>query len=310
MIWDTGLHYFYEAANLGSMRLASDKIGVAVSSISRQIAQLEAEMGVALIERGRRTIRLTEAGQLVHQYHKDQLASREALANRLQELREIKSGRVDLAVGEGFLGRAFTQVLEQFQARNPGITISVTAASTSDVERMILEDEAHIGMILNTTTEPKIRVRASIVQPLQVYCAPSHPLAASASLTLAELAGHDLVLPPMGFRIRQALSVAEKRAHVYLEPKLTTTSIAVMRELAKGGRMVCVLPQVATIAETQEGSLVARPLRDGELEQSTLSLIHRLGRQLDGAPARLLTILETKLRSWTESTPGTVQAGG
>ncbi len=36
---------------------------------------------------------------------------------------------------------------------------------------MILEDEAHIGMILNTTTEPKIRVRASIVQPLQVHCA-------------------------------------------------------------------------------------------------------------------------------------------
>ncbi len=40
-MWDSALHYFYEAANLGSMRLASDKIGVAVSSISRQIAQLE-----------------------------------------------------------------------------------------------------------------------------------------------------------------------------------------------------------------------------------------------------------------------------
>ena len=36
------LYYFYQAANLGSMRLASDKIGVAVSSISRQIASLEA----------------------------------------------------------------------------------------------------------------------------------------------------------------------------------------------------------------------------------------------------------------------------
>ena len=46
------LYYFHEAARLGSMRLASDKIGVAVSSISRQIAQLERDMGVALIERG------------------------------------------------------------------------------------------------------------------------------------------------------------------------------------------------------------------------------------------------------------------
>lgn len=300
MIWDTGLNYFYEAASLGSMRLASDKIGVAVSSISRQIAQLEQEIGMPLIERGRRSIRLTEAGQLTYQYHREQLAHREGLINRIQELREIKSGRIDLAIGEGFLGRAFTAVIEGFQRRNPGITVSITAATTSEIVRMVIDDEAHIGMILHTTSEPKVRVRASIVQPLQVLCAPGHPIAAMESLTLAELARHDICLPPMGFRIRQSLNAAEKRAHVWLEPKLTTTSIHVMREIAKAGRAVTILPRVATIAELEEGSLVARPLRDDELEQSTLSLIHRLGRQLDGAPARLLAILEAKLRSWGE----------
>lgn len=303
MLWDTGLNYFYEAANLGSMRLASDKIGVAVSSISRQIAQLELEMGMPLIERGRRSIRLTEAGRLTYQYHKEQLASREALVNQLQDLRQIKSGRIDLAVGEGFLGRAFTAIIDGFQRRNPGIIVSITAATTSEVVRMVIDDEAHIGMILNTTTEPKIRIRASVVQPLQVLCAPGHPIAAMASLTIEELARHDICLPPMGFRIRQALNAAEKRAHVWLEPKLTTTSIHVMREIAKAGRAVTVLPRVATLAELDEGSLIARPLRDDELEQSTLSLIHRLGRQLDGAPSRLLAILETKLKTWAEDVP-------
>ena len=78
-----------------------------------------------------------------------------------------------------------------------------------------------------------------------------------------------------------------------------------MREIAKAGRIVTVLPRVSTIAELEEGSLVARPLRDDALEQSTLSLIHRLGRQLDGAPARLLAVLETKLKSWDgEATAG------
>lgn len=303
MIWDTGLNYFYEAARLGSMRLASDKIGVAVSSISRQIAQLELEMGIPLIERARRSIRLTEAGQLVYDYHKEQLAHRETLINRLQELREIKSGQVDLAVGEGFLGRAFTRTIEAFQRRNPGITVTITAASTSDIERMVLDDEAHIGLILNTTTEPKIRVRASVVQPLQVLCAPGHPVAALESLTIEELARHACCLPPMGFRIRQILNAAEKRAHVWLEPTLTTTSIHVMREIAKAGRAVTVLPRVSIIAELEEGSLVARPLRDDALDQSTLSLIHRLGRQLDGAPGRLLALLEAKLKTWDDEAP-------
>ena len=236
MIWDTGLNYFYEAASLGSMRMASDKIGVAVSSISRQIAQLEAEMGMPLIERARRSIRLTEAGRLVYEYHKEQLAHRETLVNRLQELREIKSGRIDLAVGEGFLGRAFTMTIEAFQRRNPGITVTITSASTSEIERMVvLDDEAHIGLILSTTTEPKIRIRASVVQPLQVLCAPGHPVAAMESLTIEELARHDCCLPPMGFRIRQILNAAEKRAHVWLEPKLTTTSIYVCARLPRRG---------------------------------------------------------------------------
>ena len=168
---------------------------------------------------------------------------------------------------------------------------------------MVLEDEAHIGLILHTTSEPKIRVRASVAQPLMVLCAPGHPIAQMESLNLEELARHEICLPPNGFRIRQVLNAAEKRAHIWLEPKLTTTSIHVMREMAKAGRAVTVLPRIATVAEIEEGSLVARPLLEDELEHSTISLIHRLGRQLDGVPSRLLSILETKLKSWTEEAP-------
>ena len=118
-MWDNAFNYFYEAASLGSMRLASEKIGVAVSSISRQISQLETVMGVTLIERGRRSIRLTEAGQLVFDFHREQLADREGLLNRLQELREVKTGHIQLAIGEGFIGNAFARTIDQFQRRNP-----------------------------------------------------------------------------------------------------------------------------------------------------------------------------------------------
>lgn len=113
------LYYFHEAARLGSMRLASDKIGVAVSSISRQIAQLERDMGVALIERGRRSIRMTEAGQLAYEYYQGCVANEEAFMNRLHEHRQMKAGKVSIAVGEGFLGGFFSKVLEEFRASTP-----------------------------------------------------------------------------------------------------------------------------------------------------------------------------------------------
>ena len=297
---DNALHYFYEAASLGSMRLASDKIGVAVSSISRQIAQLETDVGIALIERGRRSIRLTEAGRLAFEYHRNQLADREALMNQLQELREVRTGRVDLAVGEGFLGESFTAVIEGFQRRNPGIAVTVTGGTTAELVSMVLADEAHIGMILHTTSEPKIRTRASVAQPLMVICAPGHPAASREALTIAELGEFDLCLPPKGFRIRTILNDAERQAQTWMTPRLVTTSLQMMRDTAKAGRAVTVLPRISVLSEIEKGTLVARPIQKAGLEDTTISLIHRLGRQLQGAPARLLAILETKLKTWAE----------
>lgn len=298
-MWDNALQYFFETANMGSMRLASDKIGVAVSSISRQISQLEADLGIALIERGRRSIRLTEAGELAFEYHRNQLADREALMTRIQELREVKTGRIDLAIGEGFFGPQFTELIENFQRRNPGITINVSSCASSEIIRMILDDQAHIGMILHTTSEPKIRTRAAVAQPLMMLCAPEHPAAQMEALTIADLSKFKVCLPPSGFLIRSTLHHAEKRAQVWIEPCLVTNSIQMMREIAKAGRALTVLPRISALAELEEGSLVARPLLDDAIEHSTVSLIHRLGRQLEGAPARLMSILETKLKSWS-----------
>ena len=297
---DNALGYFYEAARLGSMRLASEKIGVATSSISRQIAQLEQEFGIPLIERGRRSIRLTQAGRMTLDYYRDQLADREALLNRLRDLREMKTGCVDLAVGEGFLGRPFGQLIDDFQRRNPGIAVSILSGTTGEIVRMVLEDEAHIGMIFNTSDEPKIRTRTSVAQPLEVICAPSHPAADMTAMTLNELRGFKLCLPPAGFHIRHLLNAAEKRAQTWLEPGIVSSSLQVMRDLVRAGQFVTLLPRIAVLAELEEGTLVARPLREAELEDTTVNLIHRLGRQLDGAPARLLGRIEAKLKTWTD----------
>ncbi|MBT0670743.1 LysR family transcriptional regulator [Novosphingobium profundi] len=298
-MWDNALNYFYEAAKLGSMRLASEKIGVAVSSISRQISQLEATLGTALIEPGRRSIRLTAAGQHVLDYHRKQLSDRESLMTRLQELREVKTGRVVMAIGEGFIGDAFARTIEYFQVRNPGIEIALEISSSTEIVRKVLEDEVHIGMILNLTDEPKIRTRLSVEQPLAVLCAPDHPAARLEAVTIEDLMGFALCLPPKGFRIRASLAAAERRARLTLEPMLVTTSIQLMRDIARAGRAVCVLPRISALSELTEGTLVARPLHDPELDDATVSLIYRLGRQLEGAPARLLSLLENNLKSWS-----------
>lgn len=293
------LMYFYETAMHGTMRLASDKIGVAVSSISRQIGQLEREIGMPLFERGRRTIKLTAAGELTLEYYKSTQAEKDAFQNRLADLRHSRTGNIRLAVGEGFLNRSFTTIIEEYQASNPGIEISIKSGSTADVTRMIVEDEAHIGLVFEVGPDPKIRLRASALQPLSVICAPDHPLAKLKGVSMAELAEQPLCLAPRGFSIRTALAEAEARQNVWLSPKLVTDSIHVMREMAKNGRAIAVLPAISVRAEIEDGVLIARPIIDGELEHTTIGLIHRHARQLHGPPVDLMALLERQLRSWT-----------
>lgn len=290
--------YLHEAAASGSMRAAGDRIGVAVSSISRQIAQLETELGLPLIERGRRAIRLTEAGSLAVEHYRSQLAERDVFLNRLSDLRGVRSGAIDLALGEGFLGEALTDVLLGFQRRNPMIKLSLHTAATSEIVRRVTNDESHIGLVFHAMSEPSIRIRASAAQPLMVLVAPGHPLAGRERMSLSELGDTPLCLAPREFRIRQTLAAAEARQHLFLEPLMTTNSILVMRAAALSGQFATILPPVAALAELRSGALIGLELIDQGLEETTVVLVTRTGRQLEGAPLRMLNALEHELRSW------------
>ncbi len=107
---DLNLRYLYEAAKLGSMRAAADNLGVAASSVSRQIAQLEADMGIDLIEHGRRTIQLTESGRVLIEHYSAQLLLSETLDAKLADIKGLRTGRIDLAIGEGFMGEPLAKV--------------------------------------------------------------------------------------------------------------------------------------------------------------------------------------------------------
>jgi DNA-binding transcriptional LysR family regulator len=296
---DVALRYLYEAAVTGSMRGAGDKIGVAVSSISRQIAQLELEFGLPLIERGRRVIRLTEAGHLAVEHYQGQLSERDAFLGRLADLRGVRSGTIDLAIGEGFLGQAFTSLLDEFQRSHPLIRLTINTGSTAEIIRRVSDDESHIGLVFQVPSEPKIRLRSSAAQPLTVIVAPDHPLALLGSVSLAALSLHALCLSPREFRIRQIIGAAEARQHLFLDPVMTTNSIMVMRDAARSGKFATILPRIAALAEIRVGALVSIPLVDDGLENTTIGLISRTGRQLEGAPLKMLGTLESRLRSWT-----------
>jgi DNA-binding transcriptional LysR family regulator len=295
---DLNLRYLYEAAKLGSMRAAADNLGVAVSSVSRQISQLEADVGMALIEHGRRNIKLTESGLLLIEHYSEQLRLNEAFDAKLSDLKGLRTGRIHLAVGEGFIGQPLSNVLIRFNAKHPGLFINVhMSASSNEVVRLVAEDDAHLGLVFQSSDDPRIRVLASVRQPLCAIMHVDHALAAHKLLKLVDLQSYRLCLPEPSFRTRQLLQTAESKERVSLRPSITCNSITLLKNLLESGEFFTLLPALAVSEEVENRQFAAVPIDSTALQDAAVQLISRLGRRLPPAPLRMQGALTTYLEA-------------
>jgi DNA-binding transcriptional LysR family regulator len=289
-VQDRRILYFFEAVRLGSVRAAADVLNVAPSAVSRQIGQLEQELGSPLLERHRRGVRPTEAGDRVLGYYRQRLTHQELLLDSLQALRGLQSGSVVLAVGEGFID-GLAGPLSNFSTLYPKIEIQVNVCGPNEVIRQVVEDEAHLGLVFNPAADPKIRSHASQPQPVCVVVNPQHPLTQNVGpIPLAGLDAHRLALPGVSFGIRQILTQAEHQLGLMLSPTLTCNTIAMLKRYAMQGG-VTLLPTFVVDEEVQAGRLCTLPLHNEIFASPRVHLISRLGRQLSVGSNRLLTML-------------------
>jgi DNA-binding transcriptional LysR family regulator len=296
-VQDLNLRYLYEAAKMGSMRAAADNLGVAVSSVSRQISQLEADLGLSLIEHGRRNIKLTETGMLLIEHYSEQLRLNEAFEARLADIKGLRTGRIHLAIGEGFIGEPLSHALVSFNAKHPGLFINVhMSASSNEVVRLVAEDDAHLGLVFQSSDDPRIRVLASVRQPLCAVMRSDHPLAGHKLLKLADLQSFRLCLPESSFRTRQLLQTAESDERVSLQPIVTSNSVTLLKSLLESGEFFTLLPVLAVSEEVEKGHFAAVPIDSTALKDAAVQLITRLGRRLPPAPLRMLNALTTYLQ--------------
>lgn len=289
---DDRLRYLYESVRLGTMRAASEYLNMAPSSISRQIAGLEKELGIDLVEKSRHTVQLTSAGQLVLQYYRDRLSQRETLISGIDDIRGRRKGHIVIAVGQGLVRMPLVRSISEFVEKFPGIGITVRNASTRDVASLVRSDDVHFGVTLDSPHDPRIRTRMVIPQPLCLICYPEHPLAKRETVAIRELKDERLILPEEGFRVRQILDQVERERGIFLKPILTASSIQMLSDcvLAKIG--ITIIPEACVLDQIENKRLVSVAISDQQLRQSKVHVVTRVGRQLPGSVSHLMDNLE------------------
>lgn len=299
---DRRVRYLYEAVLAGSVRAAADKMDMNPSVVSRQIAQLESELAVTLIERHGRGVKPTEAGDMLIAYHRQHHAHQSDLVTKLGELRGLQRGHIDLVLGEGFVSDLMAEPLQDFWAEHPGLTIKMNLAGTNDVLRQVGEDLAHIGLVYNPPVTPTIRSRVAVRQPLCAIVQPGHPLTQlQRQPLLKHIATYPLAAMHSAYGTRQIMALAEQMDKIRLIPKLTTDSITVVKRFVLGGLGIGLLPAFSVSQEINAQDLVALEIDHPILAGAEAHIVTRLGRQLPPAANQLLLQLMSTMHAFKDS---------
>lgn len=282
------LRYFLEVVRSGSVRLAAERLHVAPSAISRQIAQLEREVGAALLVRTRRGVLPTEQGRLVAVYGNRVGRGADRLRMSLDDVAQVRRGRVSIATVEGMLDQLLPDALVAFRTAHPGVTVSVQVAGTHQVAEAVLREDVEIGIALETPRRSELLLRQRWAQPLHAVMRPDHPLAGRKTVTVGELLSYPHVLPDRTFGIRMLTDRAAAETGTCAAPVAETNSLDLCRSYARSGLVVTVLAPVAVAREVAGGALHSVPLSDAIVRSATIDVFTAQSRPSSRAAEALL----------------------
>jgi DNA-binding transcriptional LysR family regulator len=190
------LVYFREVARALHFRKAAEALAVAQPALSRQIAQLETVLGVALFARSRRKVELTAAGRALAERVEPLLRSLAAVPAELRSLTEGQTGHVKV----GFTGLAMATVLpgilREFHRRFPNIRLELNEVPTSAQLGALAAGEIACGFFHPDATTPGLRTRELLREKNGVLLPVDHTLAQRPGLRLKDLAEVPWVLFP------------------------------------------------------------------------------------------------------------------
>lgn len=203
------LRVFEATARLGLLGRAAEEQAISQSAASQAIRELEDTLQYPLFQRVGRNLVLTERGT-------------EALPKVTQILRwvedlstpsgEAVQGALCVAASETIASYQLPRLLASFIQRYPQVVPDVKIANTHDVITAIEQSKAHVGLIEGPASHRQLQVLPWRADRLEVFCHPTHPLAHSAQLSLAQLADQRWILREAGSGTRAVFDAAVQKA--------------------------------------------------------------------------------------------------
>ncbi len=188
------LSAFVAVAEELNFHRAAERLTIAQPALSRIVRDLEERLGVKLLERTTRKVRLTDTGRYLLEEAQDILGRVDAAEHAVRQLAAGSKGLLHIGYTTITGHSLVPDIAREFRAANPDVRLELTYL-TSPVQRdRILQGEIHFGFIEGSFQSPDIETVPVARHKLVALMPPDHPLAAKQSLTIADLAKQQLII--------------------------------------------------------------------------------------------------------------------
>ncbi|MFE7773777.1 LysR family transcriptional regulator [Streptomyces sp. NPDC057445] len=292
------LQYFVAVAETRHFTRAAEQVHVSQPSLSQQIRALEKELGAELFSRARGNIALTDAGEALLPLARRILADTDTARHEVQELAQLRRGRVRLGATPSVCTGLLPEVLRAFHDRHPGIELLIEESGSHDLVRELARGALDLALVVLPlpTPSPALTTVELLQEDLVVVSAPGHgpgdarPAAPAPGrpVRIAELQGEPLVMFRHGYDLRE-LTVAACRAEGF-EPSFTVEGgeMDAVLGFVRAGLGVAVVPRMVA-------DRAGRDLRVTELAPPGLRRTIALAHRSDVAPPRAARELQRML---------------
>lgn len=238
-------------AEEGTFTGAADSLRTVQSNVSEHVRQLEAELGVALLVRGRGGATPTESGLAV-------LERARRVRRELDLLREDVAALQGLEVGNasfGIVGTASRWLVPELVAAlrrtAPGVHLRVTEGASERLRSEVLSGELALAVVTEPMLDDRLLVR-HLTEEAMLGLAPADVPLPPEPVPLSALAGMPMVLPPAENPLRIEVEEAAREHSVHLDVRVEVEGIRLIADLVASGVGIAVLPQTAMPPELRD----------------------------------------------------------
>ncbi|MFC3041193.1 LysR family transcriptional regulator [Virgibacillus xinjiangensis] len=242
------IKYFIEVAKREHVTEAANALHIAQSAVSRQIFNLEAELGVSLFIREGRTVKLTPIGRVFKDHMEQALHTIEDAAQVIEEYTDPERGTVHVGFPSSLSAYMLPTAVSGFRNQYPDVKFQLKQGSYHELKKAVLNGEINMALLGPVPMNEK-RLKGAILftENMVALLPSSHPLAGEKSLKLSDLRNDQFILFPDGYILRTLLLNACKQLGFDPEVSFEGEDIDAIKGLVSAGLGVTLVPEITLV---------------------------------------------------------------